>query len=136
MMPLAACEGTTLSDRVGGLLLTLAVTAFWVGAVWLLVWFHRNPEERRALFVILFLAGGAAAAVLAIPYGVGLETLVFPALIAILLVGAVGSLFLRVGLLRALGTALIGGLFLPAAVVVIVLVATFLGGTCLGEELG
>jgi hypothetical protein len=74
--------------------------------------------------------------VLAIPHGVGLETLVFPASIVTLLVGAVGSLLLRVGLLRALGTALTGGLFLPVAVVVIVLVATFLGGTCLGEELG
>lgn len=134
-MVLAACEGTTLAERVGGTLLAVAITAFWFGMAWYLVWLERDREERRGLFVILFLAACAAALPLTIFHN-GLGTLLFLALATTLVVGAGGAYLLRLGPARAVGTALIGGSFLPLAVLVLIILATFLGGACLGEELG
>jgi hypothetical protein len=132
---LALCEATSLSERIFGVGIALAIVVFWVSMAWLFVWFEREPGERRDLFSILFIAGCTGAAVLLIPAGLSLETLLPAALIATVAVGGAGGHLLSVGIFRGVGAAIAGGTFLPLAVVVILIVSTFLGGTCLGEEL-
>jgi hypothetical protein len=133
---LAACEGTTLGDRVFGVVIALALIAFWVAVAWALVWLDREPRERSVLLVILVVAGIAVPAILGALSGVGLETLLLPAVIATLAGGAAAAHLLRVGVFRGAGAALAGGALAPLAVVVILLVVTYLGGACIGEELG
>jgi hypothetical protein len=135
-MLLAACEGTSLAERIFGIAIALGIVAFWVGMTWLTVWLEREPSERGALIGILFIAGCTGAAVLSIPHGQGLETLLPAALIATVAVGAAGGYLLRVAISRAVGAAILGGAFLPLAVVVVFIVITSLGSSCLGEELG
>jgi hypothetical protein len=118
-----------------GVGIALAVVVFWIGMARLVVWLEREPEERWALLAILVVSGGVTAAVLTGLHE-GLETLVLPALVAILAVGAGGGLLLHVGVPRGVGAALVGAGFLPLAVIVVILFSTFLGGSCLGEELG
>jgi hypothetical protein len=134
-MLLAACEATSLSERVFGVGIALAIVAFWFGMTWLVAWREREPEERWALLVILVVSGALTTAVLTGLHN-GLESLVIPALIATLAVGAGGGHLLHVGIPRGMGAALTGAAVLPLAVIVILLFSTFLGGTCLGEELG
>jgi hypothetical protein len=134
-MLLAACEATSLSERIFGVGIALAVLAFWFGVAWLVVWLEREPEERWALVGILVFSGGLTTAALTGLHE-SLETLALPGLVTLLVVGAGGGHLLRVGIPRGVGAALTGAAFLPLAVVVILLFSTFLGGTCLGEELG
>jgi len=135
MMLLAACEGTSLSDRILGVGIALAILAFWFGVAWLVVWLEREREERGALLGILVVSGGLTTTVLTDLHE-SLETLALPGLVALLVMGAGAGHLLRVGIPRGVGAALTGAAFLPLAVVVILLFSTFLGGTCLGEELG
>jgi len=134
-MHLAACEATSLSERVFGVGIALAIVAFWFGVAWLVVWLEREPEERWALLGLLVVSGGVTTAVLTGLHE-DLETLLLPGLVALFALGAGGGHLLRVGIPRGVGAALTGAAFLPLAVIVILLFATFLGGTCLGEELG
>ena len=73
----------------------------------MVMWFSLGPngsaEERRALYILLFLFGGVTAVILASVHGVSLETVLLPALIAISALGAGGGLLLRVGILRVSG---------------------------------
>jgi hypothetical protein len=134
-MLLAACEATSLTERVVGVGIGLAIVAFWFGVAWLVIWLEREPEERWALLGILVVSGGLTTAMLTGLHE-SLETLALPGLVALLALGAGSGILLRVGIPRGVGTALTGAAFLPLAVVVILLFSTFLGGTCLGEELG
>jgi hypothetical protein len=134
-MLLAACEATSLSERVFGVGIALAIIAIWFGMSWFAVWLDREPEQRWALLAILVVSGGLTTAVLTGLHD-GLESLVLPALVGTFAVGAGGGILLRVGAPRGVAAALTGGAFLPLAVLVILLISTFLGGTCLGEELG
>jgi hypothetical protein len=134
-MHLAACEATSLSERVFGVGIGLGIVAFWFGMAWFVVWLDREPEQRWALLAILVVSGGLTTAVLTGLHD-GLETLVIPALIATMAVGAGGGHLLHVGIPRGMGAALTGAAFLPLAVIVILLFSTFVGATCLGEELG
>lgn len=134
-MLLAACEATNLSERVLAVAIALAIVVFWFGMAWLVTWLDREPEERWALLAILVVAGGATAAVVTGLHA-SLEDLFLPGLVALLALGAGGGILLRVGAPRGIGAALTGAAFLPLALIVLLILVTYLGGGCIGEELG
>jgi hypothetical protein len=134
-MLLAACEATNLSERVLAVAIALAIVVFWFGMAWLVTWLDREPEERWALLAILIVAGGATAAVVTGLHA-NLEDLFLPGVVVLLAPRGAGGVLPRVGAPRGIGAAFTGAAFLPLAVIVVLILATYLGGTCIGEELG
>ena len=132
----AVCEGTSIGDQVFGVVIALAIAIFWLWVSWRAVGFEMEPAQRRLLGA-LWVACAAVGTIVVVSLHRGLAEILIIALLFVLAVGVGGVLISqRASLLRGIGVAVTGGLFVPAAILVLLILHVSVGSGCLGDELG
>jgi len=134
---LAVCEGTTIGDRILGVMIALLGLGIWGGTAWAIIGSERSAEERKALLSVFGASALAGLAFMPSVHHLGVEYLIPLSLCLAAIIGIVGArLSKRVGLLSGIAAAIVGNLALPVGVAALLVLDGFLGGGCLGEELG